>query len=207
MLKTANTSSIIYLSSITMANIRKTKNNALHEDPLACVSVCVYSRRLASLVGFSLSGHRLRAGCIWRWRWYVPPKRRFAYGLHGVISQKMAMSGHRLHAGCIWRWRWYVPPKRRFAYGLHGVISQKMAMTGHRLHAGCIWRWRWYVPPKRRFTYKLHGAITQKVASSVTHLSFLCTMDTKPSRDHSPATAPMNTICIIFVRCARDVKG
>jgi hypothetical protein len=25
----------------------------------------------------------------WRWRWYVPPKRRFTYGLHGDISQKM----------------------------------------------------------------------------------------------------------------------
>jgi hypothetical protein len=26
----------------------------------------------------------------WRWRWYIPPKRQFAYGLHGAISQKMA---------------------------------------------------------------------------------------------------------------------
>jgi hypothetical protein len=25
----------------------------------------------------------------WRWRLYVPPKRRFRYGLHGDISQKM----------------------------------------------------------------------------------------------------------------------
>jgi hypothetical protein len=25
----------------------------------------------------------------WRWRWYVLPKRRFIYGLHGTISQKM----------------------------------------------------------------------------------------------------------------------
>jgi hypothetical protein len=30
-------------------------------------------------------------GCFrpWRWRWYVPPKCRFTYGLHGSISQKM----------------------------------------------------------------------------------------------------------------------
>jgi hypothetical protein len=26
----------------------------------------------------------------WRWRLYVPPKRRFTYELHGTISQKMA---------------------------------------------------------------------------------------------------------------------
>jgi hypothetical protein len=26
----------------------------------------------------------------WRWRWYVPPKRRFTYGLHGAIPQKTA---------------------------------------------------------------------------------------------------------------------
>jgi hypothetical protein len=26
----------------------------------------------------------------WRWRWYIPPKRRFEYRLHGAISQKMA---------------------------------------------------------------------------------------------------------------------
>jgi hypothetical protein len=26
-----------------------------------------------------------------KWRWYVPPKRRFTYELHGVISQKMAI--------------------------------------------------------------------------------------------------------------------
>jgi hypothetical protein len=25
----------------------------------------------------------------WRWRWYVPTKRRFIYGLHGAISQKV----------------------------------------------------------------------------------------------------------------------
>jgi hypothetical protein len=27
----------------------------------------------------------------WRWKWYVPPKRRFIYGLQGAISQKMAI--------------------------------------------------------------------------------------------------------------------
>jgi hypothetical protein len=26
----------------------------------------------------------------WRWRWYFPPKSRFAYGLHDAIFQKMA---------------------------------------------------------------------------------------------------------------------
>jgi hypothetical protein len=26
----------------------------------------------------------------WKWRWYVPPKLRFLYGLNGGISQKMA---------------------------------------------------------------------------------------------------------------------
>jgi hypothetical protein len=27
----------------------------------------------------------------WRWNWYVPPKRRFIYRIHGAISQKMAV--------------------------------------------------------------------------------------------------------------------
>jgi hypothetical protein len=26
----------------------------------------------------------------WRWRWYLLSKRRFIYGLHGAVSQKMA---------------------------------------------------------------------------------------------------------------------
>jgi hypothetical protein len=26
----------------------------------------------------------------WKWRWNVPPKLRFTYGLHGAVSQKMA---------------------------------------------------------------------------------------------------------------------
>jgi hypothetical protein len=33
---------------------------------------------------------RLRIFLPWRWRWYVPPKRRFTQDLHGATSQKIA---------------------------------------------------------------------------------------------------------------------
>jgi hypothetical protein len=50
-----------------------------HKDNF--ISVCSH---LLTLVPRSLI-------CIpWRWRWYVPPKRRFTQDLHGATSQKTA---------------------------------------------------------------------------------------------------------------------
>jgi hypothetical protein len=47
-------------------------------------------------VHFCVANCRTLVSCLadfqpWRWRWYVPPKRRFTYGLHGAISQKLAI--------------------------------------------------------------------------------------------------------------------
>jgi hypothetical protein len=53
----------------------------------------------------------------WRWRWYIPPKRRFTYGLHGVVT-------------C---WSWCLSRLDMFyrkvgSYtGLRGAIFQKRA--------------------------------------------------------------------------------
>jgi hypothetical protein len=73
----------------------------------------------------------------WRWRRYVPPKRRLTFnGLHCVISQKIALfitttvrtsnptsTCHllsRLYLARLilrpWRWKRYVPPKRRLNF-------------------------------------------------------------------------------------------
>jgi hypothetical protein len=51
---------------------------------------CSWSKQVASSLpaGFFLNLFLLP----WRWRWYVPPKRRLTLsGLHGVISQKMIL--------------------------------------------------------------------------------------------------------------------
>jgi hypothetical protein len=38
----------------------------------------------------------------WRWRLYVPPKRRLSLkGLHGVISQKREFFNGNLDCGCL----------------------------------------------------------------------------------------------------------
>jgi hypothetical protein len=56
-------------------------------EPWHCLATCY------SLVSCSTD---LRS---WRWRWYVPPKRRSTYRLHGDIFQKMAtfMSLHSFY--------------------------------------------------------------------------------------------------------------
>jgi hypothetical protein len=52
----------------------------------------------------AVARHLLHAGFLlgWflpeRWRWYVPPKRRFTYCLHGAISQRKAISSQL----CCW---------------------------------------------------------------------------------------------------------
>jgi hypothetical protein len=40
----------------------------------------------------------------WRWRRYVPPKRRFTYGLHGSISYPVCISYKMLG----WSYRWQI---------------------------------------------------------------------------------------------------
>jgi hypothetical protein len=54
------------------------------------------------------TGHLLHAGSLlgwfwsWRWRGYVPPKRRLTYWVHDAISQKMATNQNRAHlCSCI----------------------------------------------------------------------------------------------------------
>jgi hypothetical protein len=41
----------------------------------------------------------------WRWRWYVPPKRRFIYALHGAISQNITLltTAVRISSPRYWR--------------------------------------------------------------------------------------------------------
>jgi hypothetical protein len=43
----------------------------------------------------------------WRWRWYVPQKSRFTYGLHGAIFQKMEALRHIVcYLGTHIEYRW-----------------------------------------------------------------------------------------------------
>jgi hypothetical protein len=57
-----------------------------------------------SHTGFLLADFR-----PWRWRWYLPPKRRFTQDLHGATSQKTSFfivtSGKTSNlTGCCWVW-------------------------------------------------------------------------------------------------------
>jgi hypothetical protein len=65
----------------------------------------ISEKRITSI--FRVENHLLHAMLLladfrsWWWRWYVPSKRRFAFGQYGAISPKMATFKHVLFTICL----------------------------------------------------------------------------------------------------------
>jgi hypothetical protein len=68
--------------SVSLTTFRGTYRLHLQSQKLAELEFYLAVR--CTLVSCSATFHP------WRWKWYVPPKRRITYALHGAISQKMA---------------------------------------------------------------------------------------------------------------------
>jgi hypothetical protein len=72
-----------------------TMKNAVFWDVEPCIS-CLYWRfggiyRLSSLQPSAHAGSSLADFLLWRWRQYIPPKRRFTQDLHSTTSQNTAV--------------------------------------------------------------------------------------------------------------------
>jgi hypothetical protein len=111
-------------SSETSVETQRTKRRYIPEDGT------LHKYRRENLKSYIVFLYREATHKSWRWRRYVPPKRRLALNrlydrCENLKSYIVFLYGDATHNP--WRWRRYVPPKSRMKLnGLHVVIYQKM---------------------------------------------------------------------------------
>jgi hypothetical protein len=105
---------------------------------------------------FHLLSRWFHAGLIllpWRWRWYVPPKRRLTFnGLHGVISQKILLFFEAVI-----------------------LVIVNIANSGTCDLFSAISRWFWGNSFLTAFSFSLNSQFERVLCGKTTIRSYICT--------------------------------